>query len=69
MTHKPGTRIETHGTPSIGAFPAVSPETGVVCRPRKESLPLPGPDWHIVKFDRDNVKLCLHASAFRAISN
>lgn len=39
-------------------------ETGVICRPRKSSLPMPGPDWFIIKFDVDGKKLCIHRSMF-----
>lgn len=62
------TRIELHGTPAMGGFPAVPPEQAVIVKPRRENLPLPGPDWHIVKF-ADGGKLCVHASRFRVIDN
>lgn len=64
----PGTRVETFGTPAIGGFPAVVPERLTICRPRAENLPLPGPGWHIVKFDSGG-KLCMHESRFRVIDN
>jgi len=68
MDLKPGTRCETIGTPAIGGFPAVHPERLMICRPRKENLPLPGPGWHIVKFE-DGGKLCMYESRFRVTSN
>lgn len=43
-------------------------ETGTIINPPKASLPLPGPDWHVVKFDVDGVYLCIHRSMF-SISN
>jgi hypothetical protein len=39
-------------------------ETGVICRPTKASLPMPGPDWYIIKFDADGGKLCIHREMF-----
>lgn len=36
--------------------------TGVICKPRAENLPLPSPDWFIVKFDSDGAKVCMHRS-------
>lgn len=39
-------------------------ETGRIVKPRKESLPLPGPDWFIVQFDSDGKKACIHRSMF-----
>ena len=65
---KAGTRIELHGTPAMGGFAAVAPEQAIVVRPRAESLPLPGADWHIVKF-ADGGKACVHKSRFRVIDN
>jgi hypothetical protein len=52
---KPGTKIRTTYEHS---------ETGIICRPRAENLPLPSPDWFIIKFDRDGAKLCVHRSMF-----
>ena len=43
-------------------------ETGIICRPRKANLPMPGPDWLIVKFDRDGAKACIHRDML-AVSN
>lgn len=43
-------------------------ETGTVLRPRKESLPKPGPDWFLVRFDHDGGKLYIHREMF-AVSN
>jgi hypothetical protein len=65
---KPGTRIEFHGTPAMGGFPAVPPEQAKIARPRAENLPLPGPGWHVVTFS-DGGKLCAHVSRFRVIDN
>lgn len=65
---KYGLRIEMKGTPAFGGFPGVAPEMAVTCRPTKINLPLPGPDWHIVKFATGG-KLCVHGSAFRVIDN
>ncbi len=39
-------------------------ETGTICRPRAENIPLPGPDWFIIKFDLDGKKACIHRSMF-----
>lgn len=64
-----GTRIETHGCPAMAGFPAVFGESGKIVKPRAESLPLPGPGWYIIKFDRDGAKLCVHESRFRVIDN
>lgn len=36
-------------------------EPCVIVRPRKINLPLPGPDWRIVRFD-DGGQLCAHVS-------
>lgn len=66
---KVGTRLETKGLPAIGSFPGVAPEQVVVVKPRKASLPLPGPDWYIVKFIRDGGRLCMHRDGFRIIDN
>ena len=56
---KPGTPVRTLYQHS---------ETGTICKPTRAALPLPGPDWHIIKFDHDGGKLCIHRSMF-AISN
>ena len=56
---KPGTRIETLGQHA---------ERARICRPRPENLPLPGPGWHIVRFEAGG-KLCVHESRFRVIDN
>lgn len=37
-------------------------QTGRICKPRAENLPLPSDDWFIVKFDDDGGKLCIHRS-------
>lgn len=37
-------------------------EAGTIVKPRKESLPLPGPDWFVIKFDADGKKACIHRS-------
>jgi hypothetical protein len=66
---KAGTRIETNGCPAMGGFGAVNGERAIIVRPRAENLPLPGPGWHIVKFDRDGGELCMHESSFRIIDN
>jgi hypothetical protein len=68
MTLKPGTRIETLGTPAFAGFPGVSPEPMKIARPRAENLPLPGPGWHIVQFE-DGGKMCMHESRFRVTDN
>lgn len=41
-------------------FEPVWSETGRVCKPRMSQLPLPSPDWHIIRFDADGGKLCVH---------
>jgi len=43
-------------------------ETGTIIKPPKVSLPLPGPDWYVIKFDSDGGRLCIHRSMF-AVSN
>ena len=64
---KAGTRIELHGTPAIGGFPAVAPEMAKVARARRgESVP--GIGWHIVAFN-DGGRLCVHETRFRVIDN
>lgn len=68
QTLKVGTRVETHGFVGGHGFPTVAPETMTICRPRKAELPLPGEDWHIVKF-ADGGKACMHASRFRVVDN
>jgi hypothetical protein len=65
---KPGTRCETKGFPGGGGFMAVAPEPITICKPRKVSLPLPGPDWYIVQF-ADGGKLCMHETSFRVVDN
>lgn len=35
-------------------------ETGVIVKPRAENLPLPSPDWRIVRYDFDGKKACIH---------
>lgn len=39
-------------------------ETGKIVRPRAESLPLPSPDWFVIRFDRDGKRACIHRSMF-----
>ena len=39
-------------------------EAARTVKPRKESLPLPGPDWRIVEF-ADGARLCVHLSRLR----
>lgn len=48
---QPGTKIRT-----LYQFS----ETGQIVKPRAENLPMPGPDWRIVKFDSDGAKVCMH---------
>ena len=43
-------------------------ETGTICRPTKASLPMPGPDWFVVKYDRDGKKAIIHRNML-ALSN
>jgi len=33
---------------------------GVICKPRKIELPLPGPDWVIVRDTATGDKVCVH---------
>jgi hypothetical protein len=67
MKLKAGTRIEMHGTPARGGFPAVEPERATIVRWTARSGPrLDG--WHIVKF-ADGGKLCVHESRFRVTDN
>jgi hypothetical protein len=72
---KAGTRIEFHGTPAIGGFPAVAPEGATIGRwIRKNGSiknhinPTCG-GWHVVKFDNGSGTLIAHESRFRIISN
>ncbi|MCW2195051.1 hypothetical protein AB7M45_007824 [Bradyrhizobium elkanii] len=67
QTLKTGTRIELHGTPAIGAFPAVAPESATIAQWTAASGPLM-PGWHIVKFS-DGGRLCIHENRFRVIDN
>ncbi len=34
-------------------------QRGTICKPLKSQLPLPSPEWFIVKFD-DGGSLCIH---------
>jgi len=43
-------------------------ETGTIIKPPKVSLPLPGSDWYVIKFDVDGGKNCIHRSMFN-VSN
>lgn len=36
-------------------------ETGVIVRPRKGQS-VPSADWHLVQFDQDGARLCIHES-------
>jgi hypothetical protein len=40
-------------------------EKATIARPRAINLPMPGPDWYLVRFD-DGGKLCIHASNLMA---
>ena len=57
---KPGTICETR--PAAG----IAPERVTIMRPRKAHMPLPGPDWFIVKF-ADGGGLCMHRDALRVV--
>ncbi len=50
---KPGTKVRTLLQHS---------ETAVIVKPRKVNLPMPGPDWFLIKFDSDGKMLCAHRS-------
>ena len=70
---KTGTRIETHGIPGMGGFPAVSPERATIARWTKACGPVPNEirgngGWHIVRF-ADGGQLCVHESRFRVADN
>lgn len=65
---KPGTIIEFYGTPAFADWPGVAPERARIVKPRARNLPLPGPGWHIVRFN-DGGGLCVHQSSFRVIDN
>ncbi len=39
-------------------------ETGTIIKTPKSAMPLPGPDWFVIKFDRDGDRLCIHRSMF-----
>ena len=43
-------------------------ETGTIIKPPKVALPLPGPDWYVIKWDIDGHKAVIHRSMF-AVSN
>ena len=64
---KSGTRIELHGTPSIGGFPAVAPELATIVKGRKAWGEVPD-GYHRVKFVDGGI-LCVHETRFRIISN
>lgn len=70
QTLKPGTRIELTGTPSVGGFPAVSPEAATIGKwTAKVNGPrhtLPG--YHKVVFP-DGGALLVHESRFRVTDN
>jgi hypothetical protein len=71
QTIKAGTRIELNGTPAMGGFPGVSPETAVIGQWRKSvSGPRDGrmAGYHVVKF-ADGGKLLVHETRFRVIDN
>ncbi len=55
MNMKTGTKVRTTYEHS---------ETGIIVRPRAASLPLPSPDWFVIKFDSDGRKVCIHRSMF-----
>lgn len=64
-TLKPGTRIEVNGWDLEWR---VTWEAARILKPRPENLPLPGPGWHIVKFDAGGT-LCVHENRFRVVDN
>ena len=37
-------------------------QTGIILKPRKSSLPLPGLDWYVVRWDDSGGALCVHRS-------
>lgn len=43
-------------------------ETGIVVRTRRSELPLPTPEWNIIKSDIDGARLCIH-NEMLSISN
>lgn len=61
----PGTRVRIN-TLTGPRFESDWSETGRVRKPRAEELPLPGPNWNIVRFDRDGAVLCVHDSMLMA---
>lgn len=63
-----GTRIEFHGTPAMGGFPAVTPEQAVIARWNEKISGPRMPGWHVVKF-ADGGKLIAHETRFRVIDN
>lgn len=40
--------------------------TGVVVKPRAANLPMPGPDWRLVRFDDGRGQLCVHVDMLAA---
>ena len=53
----PGTRVRVRGFTM--AFEETS-EAARIVKPRKVNLPMPGPDWYLVRFDIDGGVLCAH---------
>ena len=64
---KTGTRIELRGTPAMGCFPGVAPETATIGRWTRISGPRMS-EYHIVRF-ADGGQLCVHESRFRIVDN
>ena len=56
--YKPGDKITIRT--------AQGPELAIILKPRAEHLPLPGPQWHIIRFAADGAVLCVHEQGFRA---
>jgi hypothetical protein len=77
QTIKAGTRVQLHGTPAMGGFPAVPPEPATIARWTKVSGDVPNHltpasptngGWHVVQFS-DGGKLLAHETRFRVIDN
>jgi hypothetical protein len=59
MKMTPGTRVEVALAPTVGS------EMATVVRATKVSLPAPGPNWTLIKFDGGDKKWA-HNSSLRA---
>ncbi len=75
QTLRAGTRIELHGAPAMGGYPAVPGEQAVIGRwntkisgPIKNHVSPTNGGWHVIKF-ADGGSLLSHETRFRVIDN